>query len=143
LKDNWLLDAFEDKNYHLKVYGPNGFFREFVGNDNDPLIQIDCGYQVSRLSQKALTGNVELKVTNLNPSHPVDIKITDNAYKTKPVYKKVSSEEIIVLNLKSSYGWYDFSVAVKGNALFTKRYAGRVETGKETFTDPLMGRVES
>jgi len=141
LNDEWPLSEFEDNNYHLRVYGPNGFFREFIGSINDPLLQISCGYQASRLSQKALTGNVELKITNLDPGHPVDLKITDNGYKSKPVFKKVASEQIIVLNLKSSFGWYDFSVSVKGNPLFNMRYAGRVETGKETFTDPLMGKV--
>jgi phospholipase C len=30
-------------------------------------------------------------------------------------------------------------VKIKGNNLFEKRYAGRVETGKESFTDPMMG----
>jgi phospholipase C len=45
------------------------------------------------------------------------------------------------LNLKPSYGWYDFSIAVKGNPYFSRRFAGRVETGKETFTDPFMGRM--
>ncbi|MEO8823825.1 MAG: phospholipase C, phosphocholine-specific [Ginsengibacter sp.] len=142
LHDNWPLDAFEDKNYHLRIYGPNGFFREFMGNNNDPSIQINCGYQVSRISKKLPTGNIELKITNLDPSTPVDVKITDNAYKSKTIFKKIKSdEESIVLNLNSSHGWYDFSVAVKGNTLFTKRYAGRVETGKESFTDPLMGKV--
>jgi phospholipase C len=144
LQDNWPLDAFENGDYHLRVYGPNGFFREFAGNKNDPQIQIECAYQASRLSKKTLTGNIELKITNLNPAQPVDIKIVDNSYKQKPVYKKIKSdEEIIPLNLKSSFGWYDFSVAVKGNSLFTKRYAGRVETGKETFSDPLMGKAVS
>jgi phospholipase C len=143
LKDNWSLDAFEDKNYHLRVYGPNGFFREFVGNNNDPVMQIDCGYQAGRLSQNTLTGNIELRITNADTAHPVDVKITDNAYKGKPVYKKITSEEIIVLNLKSSFGWYDFSVTVKGNSIYKARFAGRVETGKETFTDPLMGKMIS
>ncbi len=69
--------------------------------------------------------------------------ITDNAYKNKPVFKKIQSEETIVLNLHSSYGWYDFSVAGKGHPHFSKRFAGKVETGKETFTDPLMGKAIS
>ena len=47
----------------------------------------------------------------------------------------------IVLNLKSSYGWYDFTIEIKGNTNFSRHYAGRVETGKESFTDPLMGKV--
>ena len=143
LKESWPLESFENGDYHLRVYGPNGFFREFSGNKNDPKIQVECGYQASRFSQKTLTGNIELKIKNLDPAHPVDVKITDNAYKSKPVYKKISSEELIVLNLKSSFGWYDFSVSVKGNSQFIKRCAGRVETGKETFSDPFMGKALS
>lgn len=143
LKDEWPLEAFENKNYHLHVYGPNGFFREFTGDKNDPGIQIECGYQAGRLTRKSLTGNIELKIINSDSSKPIDIKITDSAYKNKPVFKKIQSEETIVLNLHSSYGWYDFSVAVKGHPHFSKRFAGKVETGKETFTDPLMGKAIS
>jgi phospholipase C len=142
LQEEWPLNNFEDSNYHLRVYGPNGFLREFQGTKNDPDISIECGYQSSRLSKKTLTGNIELKISNLNAGKPLDIKITDNAYKQNPVYKKINTgEEIIVLNLKPSYGWYDFSIAVKGNPQFNRRFAGRVETGKETFTDPFMGRI--
>ena len=89
-----------------------------------------------------LTGNVELKITNKG-KNPLTLTVTDNAYKNNPVTKKIaaSAEESIVLDLKKTSGWYDFSVAVKGNEVFAKRYAGRVETGKETISDPFMGRV--
>jgi phospholipase C len=43
--------------------------------------------------------------------------------------------------LSKSFGWYDFSLKIKGNELFEKRYAGHVETGKPAKTDPFMGRV--
>jgi len=46
-----------------------------------------------------------------------------------------------VLNLGKSSGWYDFTVKVSGADNFEKRFAGRVETGKESITDPYMGRV--
>ena len=46
-----------------------------------------------------------------------------------------------MLNLRDSHGWYDFSIKVAGYDDFEKRYAGRVETGKEGFSDPFMGRV--
>jgi phospholipase C len=36
----------------------------------------------------------------------------------------------------SSQGWYDFTVAV---GAMTYRYAGRIETGKWSVTDPAMG----
>jgi len=34
--DQWPLDHFEHGQYHLRVYGPNGFYREFTGDENDP-----------------------------------------------------------------------------------------------------------
>jgi len=72
---------------------------------------------------------------------------TDNAYKnvkqrqTLGVAGKKYGEVNIIVDTSKSYGWYDFSVRIKGNGLFEKRYAGRVETGKSSKTDPLMGKT--
>jgi phospholipase C len=88
-----------------------------------------------------LTGNIELKISNPDLNHSYTIQITDNGYKNKLISQKIApgGEETIVLDLKKSFGWYDFSVSIKENPGFTKRYAGRVETGKESFSDPVMG----
>ncbi|MEZ4903534.1 MAG: hypothetical protein R2822_18105 [Spirosomataceae bacterium] len=48
---------------------------------------------------------------------------------------------MVILDLTTSFGWYDFSVKVAGFEAFEQRFAGRVETGKASFSDPLMGRV--
>lgn len=142
LADKWPIAAFKNAQYHLRVYGPNGFYREFTGNEKDPQVQIESGYQRSRLLKNKLTGNIELKIIN-SEKKPVTIEITDNAYKATPVLKKIApaAEETIVLDLKKNSGWYDFSVRVKGSDAFSKRYAGRVETGNESISDPFMGRT--
>jgi phospholipase C len=77
---------------------------------------------------------------------PLVFEITDNAYKTpaqtvtvQPGKAKINKQ--IRVNTAKSYGWYDFSVKLKGNQQFERRYAGRVETGKPTKTDPFMGRM--
>jgi phospholipase C len=140
LTEKWPMDAFKSGNYHLCVYGPNGFFREFKGNVNDPFIQIECGYQLSRFAKNNLTGNLELKLTNPDSRHFYNVKITDNAYQNKPSFKKLAplAKETIVMNLKESFSWYDFSITIKEYPSFEKRYAGRVETGKENYSDPLI-----
>ena len=124
--------------YHLRVNGPNGFYREFTGSVNDPLVDIVCGYE----GKKQLTGNVELKVKN-NGKQKLTLEVTDNAYKTSPVSKTVNAGAVLTIpvNLAKSSGWYDLSVKVKGVDGFSKRYAGHVETGKAAITDPFMGRV--
>ncbi len=143
LADSWPIHEFEDKNYHLRVYGPNGFFREFKGSTADPDINADFDYQKALASNK-LTGNVELALNNLS-NKPLTIEITDHAYKTNNHKKTLaaSGKANLVLNLEKSYGWYDFSIKVTGHTSFEKRYAGRVETGKSGYTDPFMGKVVS
>jgi phospholipase C len=43
--------------------------------------------------------------------------------------------------MKDSHGWYDFSVSVTGADTYLRRYAGRVETGEDSVSDPYMGRA--
>ncbi|NHA03697.1 DUF756 domain-containing protein [Mucilaginibacter sp. HC2] len=45
----------------------------------------------------------------------------------------------IVLTLSESHNWCDFSVKLNKHEFFEHRFAGRVENGKITKTDPLMG----
>lgn len=144
LKDGYALSNFENQNYHLRVYGPNGFFREYVGNANDPQVDIHCEYQLDK--NRKPTGNIELHVKNLDPKVKNTIEIKDNAYKgaaqTKILDKAGTkgAEGIVVISLEKSFSWYDFSVKISGHKSTEKRYAGHVETGNESQSDPLMGR---
>jgi phospholipase C len=145
LKTTWQLSDFENSHYHLQVYGPNGFFRELTGTKDDALISILFNYETDALRKDLLTGNISLGFTNTG-TQAVVLEIKDNAYKapvqtiTIPAGKAKTNKSIYV-NTAKSFGWYDFSVKLKGNQHFERRYAGRVETGQATKTDPFMGRV--
>jgi phospholipase C len=43
--------------------------------------------------------------------------------------------------LGASHQWYDFNIAIAGADRFLRRFAGRVEIGKNGFSDPAMGRA--
>jgi len=136
------LAIFKDEQYHIQVYGPNGFLREFKGSHTDPAIQLVCAYQLDRLHRNKMSGNVELRLQGVAQGNPYEITITDHAYYSKPKTVRVAEKEVFaILDLKASYGWYDFSVQVKGYPAFEQRFAGRVETGEPGFSDPFMGRV--
>jgi phospholipase C len=141
LSDAWPVQSFENGIYHVQVYGPNGFFRECAGKANDPGIAIVCDYERPGKSIKKLTGNLTLNITSLNPGQSYTIEIRDNAYKNKPIKKVITNESAIVLNPGKSFGWYDFTVRVQGYDDFERRYAGHVETGKASYTDPFMGQA--
>jgi phospholipase C len=142
ITDEWRLRDFDSKNYHLRVYGPNGFLREYAGNNADPDMTIACEYQ-GKPAGDGLSGNIELNITNWSDKNDYHIRITDNAYKTNNLSKLInhSSAGSVILDLKNSHNWYDFTVMVTGAASYMKRYAGRVETGKSSYSDPFMGRV--
>ncbi|HJT73245.1 MAG TPA: alkaline phosphatase family protein, partial [Chitinophaga sp.] len=135
LTDEWSIDGAGQ--YQFKVYGPNGFFREFKGYKNDPQIEVKCEYE--RRGQR-FTGNVSLLLENHHTASQ-HIVIKDNAYNTgsKTVVLGPGARKTVELDLKSSYGWYDLSVEVNGDKEFVRRYAGHVETGAGSFSDPLMG----
>ncbi len=140
LIDTWMLA--DNENYHFQVYGPNGFFRRFLGNANNPPLDITCEYQRTSISKKNLTGNIEIKIKN-SGRQKLTVEVTDNAYKGNAQTKTLNAgaQASIIIDLSKSSGWYDLSVKVKGRNNFERRYAGRVETGKVSLTDPLMGRV--
>ena len=138
----WPLNAFDNNQYHLRLYGPNGFYREFKGNATDPEPEVRVEYQKDAKSGK-LTGNVLLYLTNTDANKTLQVTIKDNAYKKKDIVQEIAKggKATVTLSLKDSYGWYDFSIKINGAEASEKRYAGRVETGKESFSDPDMGRV--
>jgi len=140
LEDSWQLSNFDGGQYHLQVHGPNGFFREFKGGSKDPQVAVSCGYPYGA-GQKP-TGQLLLKLVN-NSKAAVNVELTDNSYKTRTrtLLLEAGASKEVLLDLGKSFGWYDHSVKLRDNPQFEQRFAGRVETGKTSFTDPLMGRV--
>ena len=125
LADSWSLAEFGG-GYHLRVYGPNGFFREFRGGGADAL-EVAFEYRRGLLLR--------------NRQHAVCVvEIVDNAYGAAMITKEIAAggESWAPLSFEKSHHWYDFSVRVKGVTGFETRYAGRIETGKEGISDPQM-----
>jgi phospholipase C len=138
ITDSWGISDFENGNYHLEVHGPNGFFRSFKGDKNDIPLYTECNYQTTK-NAKMLTGNIEIGLQN-NTDTVCSIEITNhhnNVTQTKHLNANITSS--VNFDLSKTYGWYDISLKVNGTGPFEKRYAGKVETGKESFTDPMMG----
>ncbi len=137
--DSWPLNAFEENRYHLCVYGPNGFYREFRGTPADPLLNFRCEYETTG---KKITGNLDLRMSNVS-NGAITVVIEDHSYgygrqtKVIPANGQVS----FIINLAKSFRWYDFSVTIKDIPGFEQRYAGRVETGEQGYTDPYMGKT--
>jgi len=43
--------------------------------------------------------------------------------------------------LQEFFGWYDLTVEVNSDSSFERRFAGHVENGKDSVTDPAIGTL--
>jgi phospholipase C len=137
-----LTDQFPLKEeYYFEVHGPNGFCRQYKGDKKGPLLQIDCEYERRSANAGELTGRVQLRVRNRDTHRSHTLTIKDRAYGSGEIIRDIAAGTTsdILLDTAASHGWYDLSVTVKGFDAFEQCYCGRVETGKDSFTDPLMG----
>lgn len=129
----WPVNYFDKNVYQLILNGPNGFLRQFEGNKNDPEITINLLY--------TKTGDLKIEVVSLNKQKDYHITVADITYK-QPAQKislKPGQKINKTLSLQASHHWYDVGIAIDGYENFVRRYAGRVETGKHSFTDPVIG----
>ncbi len=137
----WPMDSFKESRYDLHVHGPNGFFRQFSGDKKNPGLSIRVAMETAGITSKP-TGNALVKLVN-TAAAPKTVLITDNAYGNKQVKRALDANASVevVLPLGKSFGWYDFTIVMEDDKAFSQRFAGRVETGNPSFTDPFMGGV--
>lgn len=140
LEYRWPLDQFITGIYHIEVYGPNGFYREFKGNterkqDRIPESFITVNQQIIGKS----SGSLVIKLSGEDSKNGFILKKA--SYDTSEKTHTLLPGKELVLDLKSSHGWYDLEITNPENNTFYQRYAGHIETGQSSQTDPLMGGV--
>jgi phospholipase C len=144
LKEAFPLRDFQDGIYDLRVHGPNGFFRQFQGAADDPLLQATFD---AAPGAKASSTEVVLRLSNADSKVALAVLVDDLSYGARPeivvLGQAGAANATIVVrrNLDQSFGWYDLRLRVRGAKQFEKRYAGRIETGREAMSDPRLGRV--
>ena len=135
LSDVWNTTATDAGQYDLRIYSTNGFLRSFCGN---VAAQDDSAFAPEiQVCYAPCTDEIYLKVTNRG-SKPGAVTVSANAYRTDgpwPLALQAAMTAPLIWNLKASFGWYDFTVDASG---FERRFAGRMETGHDGFSDPAL-----
>ncbi|WP_288194672.1 phosphocholine-specific phospholipase C [uncultured Phyllobacterium sp.] len=141
LSDVWYLKdskapGWGEGDYFYLVHGPNGYLAEFRGNAENPLQAafpdfIDISPSADGKIMKFAfamwpTANGKLKM--INAYSGVETVISNGTKRVDVVTKD---------------GWYDVSFvdAVNTDSKYLRRYAGHIETGKMSRTDPAIGMI--
>ncbi|WP_437192992.1 phosphocholine-specific phospholipase C [Planctomicrobium sp. SH527] len=138
VSDSWNLDSFQDGRYSLRVYGPNGFYREFRGSGNSPELEV----VFNELNEKSgpPSSEASIQIVNHSQTRKVPLIIRDLSYGVPSINQSISatSTQTFLTSHKESAGWYDVCVTVADDPTFQWRYAGRAESGNWGTTDPAM-----
>ena len=166
LNDFWAAMTDDAGLYDLWVLGPNGFHRHFKGDlnrqraDGAPVPEIRVGYE-------KLGGDLFLQLRN-DGRRECRFTVQSNKAYARPeargdgnnedrddraghdknhdgswnVRVKGGGHATIRWSLGGSGHWYDFLVSCDADAAYARRFAGRVETGRHSVSDPAMGLAD-
>ncbi|MBX3622211.1 MAG: phospholipase C, phosphocholine-specific [Rhizobacter sp.] len=140
LDDDWAAMADDGGPYDLWVLGPNGFHRHFKG-DLNRLRARDAAEPEIRVGYHPRRGDVHLQLRNEGERDCV-FTIRPMAYRHDParlVRVKGGHEPHLHWDVDASGHWYDFAVTCDTDPAYFRRFAGRVETGRHSVSDPAMG----
>ncbi len=130
----------DGERYGVTVRGPNGFFRSFSGPRSGPAGRLETAIRYE-------PGDESLVVTMANRgASPLAVRIAASDYSDEPARSGTlaagtSREER--WSLAPAAHWYDVSVTLADAPGFLRRYAGHIETGAPSLSDPAFGRLRS
>jgi phospholipase C len=131
LRDSWQFAVSDSTAYDLCIYAPNGFFRACRGGRRarNVLLSTRC----------ESPGELWLDLRN-DMADAVELMMKDN-YHRQPL-QRVSlprgstSRKLVIAG--NGY-WYDFSFTCADDPRYSRRIAGRIETGEHGYSDAGLG----
>jgi phospholipase C len=119
---------------NLAVHGPNGFFRHFQGDARG--LEVTTRYDVPN---QALILTIKNNAPRPQTIHVQQAEAYGNANRRLLLEPGEVKHDPWIL--AASDRWYDLSMTMEGNENFLYRYAGHLETGEPSKTDPAIGRM--
>ncbi len=128
---------FDGGRYAFTVHGPNGFLQSFRGLRVGPSSRI-----ATSVSYEADGETLVVKVMNHGAS-ALDVTVLPNDYLQEAARSgrldagRTREER---WKIASSAHWYDVSVRLGAEQQYLRRFAGHIETGQASRSDPAFGR---
>jgi phospholipase C len=130
--DTWNFERVGAVAYDLSVYGPNGFFRSYKGQSRNVNLQSVINYDLLR-------GGITLQSQNLG-SESVELRV-QNLYDNETITQVVKQGRAFnqFWSLERVSGWYSLVISIDFDPAFLQQFAGHLENGLPSTTDPQIG----
>lgn len=131
LSDTWTSPA--GAAYDVAVHGPNGFYRRFAGS-----LEAAAAKLVGRTLYDAAGSTVSLLVTNAGAASTT-VTVTE-AYTHATSHQTLAPGESFRSDwsLQAGGRWYDLTVAADSDPRFVAQFAGHLENGQDSVSDPFL-----
>jgi phospholipase C len=120
--------------YDLSVYGPNGFFRRFAGG----LTAASANLSLQILPE--LDGLL-LAVIIKNATSSPTTAIVANQYTEQQERLFLPPGAQLTVPIVTRFNWYDLIVTTGSDSSFVRHYAGHIENGFDSVSDPHIGAI--
>jgi phospholipase C len=135
--DKRIVDRFDladdAGHYDLWLIAPNGFHRHFTGRAgaHPAAVEVDLAYHRGDLTITLRNRGVE----------PTELTLVDNAYHhgDHTIFVPPGADRTRHFALERSAHWYDFTLTAHNLPGFRRRFAGHIETGRDSLSDPALG----
>ena len=120
--------------YDLSVYGPNGFARYYKGSVGRFAGALDVRTRYNKDGH----GSVGLRITNVGTSKTT--VVVHDAYTGERDLRLLGPGQSFETERRCDrfFGWYDLILKITEDPTFQWRFAGHVETGRDSFADPVL-----
>ena len=130
--------------YDLTLQGPNGFYRRFKGGLAAPAtaaVEVTACYEVTNGDLTLTLKNTGSTACTVTVRQADAYALAAGQQRTHTIVVKPGETLSDEWLLSASDHWYDLTVTVDTDSKFLRRYAGCVETGRATRTDPAIGKA--
>ncbi|WP_326489715.1 phosphocholine-specific phospholipase C [Paraburkholderia sp. ZP32-5] len=138
LTDSWTRSQLNGTRYSIALHGANGFLRIFRGDfgrrqglktaQPEAVLSYDIANDAVRVTMRN-AGDADCRLT-----------VRSNAYrsgKNQWTFFVAAGSELSMSWLVAAHGnWYDLSVTADTEPAFLRRFAGRLENGRDLISDP-------
>ncbi|MDE1177454.1 MAG: phospholipase C, phosphocholine-specific [Edaphobacter sp.] len=135
-------NAQSEGDYDLAVHGPNGFYRRFKGNSEEKeSLEVITTYEPERLAIMIEIHNQSPQSKKVTITHDEAYRLSSGQLQVQTISLRPGTKAQHRISVAGSDRWYGLTLRSQGDGETVWQYAGHLENGRASKTDPAIGAM--